>query len=192
MIKGIGIDSIEQDRICRILCKYGHRFLDRILGPEEKKEIEIKSNQFQKVRYLSNNFACKEALSKALGLGLAGGGGRFGHGNTFYSQQLEMSPWRSSCCASCPPPAFQKSTRPCSCYRTGGSGRTVRFGTASNYVSNPRKTARDRAAYIARHRVNENHNDPLTPGALSRWLLWGESRSLARNTAAFRRRFRLQ
>ena len=73
-----------------------------------------------------------------------------------------------------------------------GRQRTVRFGTASNYVSNPRKTARDRAAYIARHRVNENHGDPLTPGALSRWLLWGESRSLARNTAAFRRRFRLQ
>ena len=43
------------------------------------------------------------------------------------------------------------------------------------------------------HRVNENHGDPLTPGALSRWLLWGESRGLARNTAAFRRRFpRLQ
>ena len=63
-----------------------------------------------------------------------------------------------------------------------GRQRTVRFGTASNYVSNPRKTARDRAAYIARHHVNENHNDPLTPGALSRWLLWGESRSLARNT----------
>ena len=42
------------------------------------------------------------------------------------------------------------------------------------------------------HRVNENHGDPLTPGALSRWLLWGESRSLARNTTAFRRRFRLQ
>ena len=73
-----------------------------------------------------------------------------------------------------------------------GRQRTVRFGTASNYVSNPRKTARDRAAYIARHRVNENHGDPLTPGALSRWLLWGESRSLARNTTAFRRRFRLQ
>ena len=73
-----------------------------------------------------------------------------------------------------------------------GRQRTVRFGTGSNYVSNPRKTARARAAYIARHRVNENHNDPLTPGALSRWLLWGESRSLARNTAAFRRRFRLQ
>ena len=60
------------------------------------------------------------------------------------------------------------------------------------FYTNPRKTTRDRAAYIARHRVNENHNDPLTPSALSRWLLWGKSRSLARNTAAFRRRFRLQ
>ena len=73
MIKGIGIDSIEQDRIYRILCKYGYRFQDKILGPKEKKEIEIKSNQFQKARYLSNNFACKEALSKALGLGIADG-----------------------------------------------------------------------------------------------------------------------
>ena len=70
--------------------------------------------------------------------------------------------------------------------------KTIFAESAGNYVSNPRKTARDRTAYIARHRVNENHNDPLTPGALSRWLLWGESRSLARNTAAFRRRFRLQ
>ena len=40
---------------------------------KEKKEIEIKLTQFQKVRYLSNNFACKEALSKALGLGFSDG-----------------------------------------------------------------------------------------------------------------------
>ena len=73
MIKGIGIDSIENDRIYRILSKHGYRFQDKILGPEEKKEIEIKSNNYQKARYLSNNFACKEALSKALGLGFAGG-----------------------------------------------------------------------------------------------------------------------
>ena len=49
-----------------------------------------------------------------------------------------------------------------------GRQRTVRFGTASNYVSNPRKTARDRAAYIARHRVNENHGDPLKVAAVGR------------------------
>ena len=73
MIKGIGIDSVEQDRISRIFTKYGQRFQDKILGPKEKKEIEIKLTQFQKVRYLSNNFACKEALSKALGLGFSDG-----------------------------------------------------------------------------------------------------------------------
>ena len=73
MIKGIGIDSVEQDRISRVLSKYGQRFQDKILGPQEKKEIEIKLTQFQKVRYLSNNFACKEAFSKALGLGFSDG-----------------------------------------------------------------------------------------------------------------------
>ena len=73
MIKGIGIDSVEQDRISRIFTKYGQRFQDKILGPKEKKEIEIRLTQFQKVRYLSNNFACKEALSKALGLGFSDG-----------------------------------------------------------------------------------------------------------------------
>lgn len=40
-----------------------------------------------------------------------------------------------------------------------GRQRTVRFGMTSTYVSNPRKTACDRAAYIARHHVNENHNN---------------------------------
>ena len=73
MIKGIGIDSVEQDRISRVFNKYGQRFQDKILGPQEKKEIEIKLTQFQKVRYLSNNFACKEAFSKALGLGFSDG-----------------------------------------------------------------------------------------------------------------------
>ena len=72
-----------------------------------------------------------------------------------------------------------------------GRQRTVRFGTASNYVSNPRLTERHRAAYIARHRVNERHDQPMTAGALARWLLWGASRSLAKNTAAFKRRYKL-
>jgi hypothetical protein len=61
-----------------------------------------------------------------------------------------------------------------------GRQRIVRFGTASNYVSNPRLTERHRAAYIARHRVNERHDQPMTAGALARWLLWGASRSLAK------------
>ena len=73
MIKGIGIDSVDQDRISKIFIKYGKRFQDRILGPREKRDFEKKINQIQKIRYLSNNFACKEAFSKVLGLGFSKG-----------------------------------------------------------------------------------------------------------------------
>jgi hypothetical protein len=74
---------------------------------------------------------------------------------------------------------------------SNGREKLVRFGTSSNYVSNPKKSVADRAAYVARHRVRENFNAPTSRGALSRWLLWGDSRSLKTNTAAFRRRFNL-
>ena len=73
MIKGIGIDSVEKDRISKIFSKYGKKFSKRILGPNEIKEMGSKSGAAQQVRYLSNNFACKEALSKALGLGFTNG-----------------------------------------------------------------------------------------------------------------------
>ena len=31
-------------------------------------------------------------------------------------------------------------------------------------------------AYIARHRVNENWNDPYSAGTLSRYILWNKKR----------------
>ena len=66
MIKGIGIDSVEKDRVSKIFSKYGKKFPKRILGPNEIKEMGSKSGAAQQVRYLSNNFACKEALSKTI------------------------------------------------------------------------------------------------------------------------------
>lgn len=45
-----------------------------------------------------------------------------------------------------------------------------------------------KASYLARHRVNENWNDPYSAGALSRWLLWN-TRSLRTNVSEFRKRF---
>jgi len=66
-----------------------------------------------------------------------------------------------------------------------------RFGTFSNYVSNPDKTEKDRENYIKRHDVNEDFFDPLTAGALSRWILWGESRNLSDNVKAFKKKFNL-
>jgi holo-[acyl-carrier protein] synthase len=73
MIKGIGIDSVDQDRMARIFSRYGQKLQDKILGPSEKEELKIRSQKFQKIRYLSNNFACKEAFSKVLGLGFREG-----------------------------------------------------------------------------------------------------------------------
>lgn len=72
-----------------------------------------------------------------------------------------------------------------------GKQKTVKFGTSSNYALNPVKTKKDRNAYIARHAVSENWNDPLSRGALSRYILWGESRSVVENTRAYRKRFNL-
>lgn len=47
----------------------------------------------------------------------------------------------------------------------------------------------DRLSYIARHRVAENWENPLTAGALSRYILWGESRDIQENIKSFKTRF---
>jgi holo-[acyl-carrier protein] synthase len=66
MIKGLGIDTIEIDRIARVYSRYGERFLKRIYAPEE---------QTYALRYkdpvprLAARFAAKEACMKALGTG---------------------------------------------------------------------------------------------------------------------------
>jgi hypothetical protein len=72
-----------------------------------------------------------------------------------------------------------------------GKQRTVKFGTSSNYALNPDKTKADRTAYIARHAVRENWNDPMSRGALSRYILWGDSRSVVENLRSYRKRFNL-
>jgi len=42
-----------------------------------------------------------------------------------------------------------------------------------------------------RHRANEDWNKPDTAGALSRWILWGDSTSIQKNIADFKKRFSL-
>ena len=76
-------------------------------------------------------------------------------------------------------------------FDVNGRTKTTRFGTSSNFVLNPNKTIRDRTNYIKRHQVNEDFNDPTSAGALSRFVLWGDSRSLKKNISAFKKRFRL-
>lgn len=46
-----------------------------------------------------------------------------------------------------------------------------------------------RERYLNRHKNNENWNDPRSAGALSRWILWGQSSSIAENVRSFNMRF---
>ena len=67
MIKGIGIDLVNNDRIKLIYKKYKESFVEKILSKEELKQYYVSKS---KITFLSKRFASKEAFSKALGTGL--------------------------------------------------------------------------------------------------------------------------
>ena len=69
--------------------------------------------------------------------------------------------------------------------------KRVHFGQKESSTYIDHKDDKKRAAYIARHKVRENFNDPLTSGALSFHLLWGKTTSLRENIALFKKRFNL-
>ena len=69
MIKGIGIDLIELNRIDKALKKNG-RFVYRILTANETKKYESLHKYNRKLEYLAGRFAAKEAFAKATGKGI--------------------------------------------------------------------------------------------------------------------------
>ena len=48
-----------------------------------------------------------------------------------------------------------------------------------------------RMRYLTRHSKNENWRNPKSAGALSRFILWGDSTSIEANLTAYKRRFNL-
>src|SRR5271170_6378383 len=67
MILGTGIDIIEVARIASSFEKYGERFVNRILLPDE---IAYCLAHRQPAPFLAVRFAAKEAISKAFGTGI--------------------------------------------------------------------------------------------------------------------------
>jgi len=61
----VGVDLVELDRIRRIVERYGERFLARIYTPDELIRYR------DRLPELAARFAAKEAVSKALGVGLS-------------------------------------------------------------------------------------------------------------------------
>lgn len=71
-VAGVGVDLLRVDRVTAVYQRYGQKFVQRILGPQE---IEVFQRRLARdprrgVRYLATRFAAKEAFSKAIGLGM--------------------------------------------------------------------------------------------------------------------------
>lgn len=68
MIKGIGIDIIELERIRKSM--ENPRFIDRILTEKEKESYLQLHNEARKIEFVAGRFAAKEAFAKAMGTGI--------------------------------------------------------------------------------------------------------------------------
>ena len=70
MIFGIGVDVLESSRIAHTLERFGTRFIEHLLMPEEQEQL---ARTARPERFLAMRFAAKEAIVKALGTGFAHG-----------------------------------------------------------------------------------------------------------------------
>lgn len=79
-------------------------------------------------------------------------------------------------------------------FMVGKREKTVHFGSSGNKdftiysAEDKAKAEKMRNAYIARHKVNENWNDPMTAGTLSRFVLW-EAPTISGGISAYKKRF---
>lgn len=78
----IGIDIVSIERIVNLEAKFGDKFLERFLN---KKEISLVTNS----ETLAGFYAAKEALSKALGVGI---GSEFGFKDCEIYKDLRGAP----------------------------------------------------------------------------------------------------
>ena len=70
MVLGVGVDLLKVERIEKICTKNEARFADKILSALELQDYQLAIN---KIDFLAKRFAVKEAVSKALGTGMAQG-----------------------------------------------------------------------------------------------------------------------
>src|ERR1700760_3199110 len=70
MIFGIGVDVLKVDRVERVYQRFGDRFVNHLLMPEERAQL---ARTARPVRFLAMRFAAKEAIVKSMGTGFAHG-----------------------------------------------------------------------------------------------------------------------
>jgi hypothetical protein len=76
-------------------------------------------------------------------------------------------------------------------FEVNGRTRTIHFGQskADDYTITKNKDQRER--YLTRHKAREDWNKPDSAGALSKWILWGNSTNIHTNIAEFKKKFNL-
>src|SRR4030095_13294573 len=70
MIYGIGVDVLEAARVKKTLERFGSRFTEHLLMPEEQAQL---AKTKRPGRFIAMRFAAKEAIVKAMGTGFAHG-----------------------------------------------------------------------------------------------------------------------
>jgi holo-[acyl-carrier protein] synthase len=70
MIFGIGVDVLEAARVKKTMERFGSRFTEHLLMPEEHAQL---AKTRRPERFVAMRFAAKEAIVKAMGTGFAHG-----------------------------------------------------------------------------------------------------------------------
>lgn len=70
MILSIGTDIVNKQRVAKIFANFTSRFAAKVLSAQELIILsKLKLNE-QKIAYIAKRFAAKEAISKAIGVGI--------------------------------------------------------------------------------------------------------------------------
>ncbi len=84
----------------------------------------------------------------------------------------------------------RKGKRLMAVFDENGKEKVVHFGFDGGKTYLDHGDTVKKANYIARHSVNEDWTNPMTAGALSRYILWNKP-TLSASIADFTKRFRL-
>lgn len=76
-------------------------------------------------------------------------------------------------------------------FETNGRRKTVHFGAKGYEDYTQHHSFRRRENYLKRHASREDWTKPDTPGALSRYILWGDSRNIHTNINKYIKLFNL-
>ena len=75
--------------------------------------------------------------------------------------------------------------------KEGQKIKTIHFGYSPMSDYTIHKDDKRKQNYLARHKAREDWNNPMTAGALSRWILW-HKKSLNASIKDFKKKFALK